>query len=298
MSKIIRFTAEMLDQAKLELLEGLSKARMVNGTISFSKTFTTGNAKAVLRFTELAWLKMKALVAENDKEVAWHGVADRLGDNVYVISDILVYPQEVTGATVDMDTDGYAKWIQNGIVSGDERFDHFHAQGHSHVNMSVSPSPTDLEHQKEILDMVRDTGFYIFMIWNKKNDHNIWIYDLGQNILFENSDVSVEIDAEPNGVVKFLEEAENMVKSRVPVAPVTKYGSQYQYGSQYYSGAKTEKPVGSLVASAAEKSAKDQKKKVTAHVERPQSSSMYDDDDDPSGPFYYNDRYSGSYWGC
>ena len=39
--------------------------------------------------------------------------------------------------------------------------------GHSHVNMGTSPSSVDLNHQEEILRMLGDNDFYIFMIWNK-----------------------------------------------------------------------------------------------------------------------------------
>jgi len=302
MSKIIRFTQQMLEQAKAEFEAEMRTAKLVNGTVSFKKTFTTDNAKATLRFTELAWCKMKALVAEQSKEVAWHGVAERCDDNVYLISDILVYPQSVTGATIDMDTEGYAKWIQNGISSGDERFNHLHSQGHSHVEMAVTPSPTDLDHQKEILSMVRDTGFYIFMIWNKKNDHNVWVYDLGKNILFENADVTIEIVETPNGVVQFLRDASSMVKT---YAPVTKFSGGSSYYNGGYSGSRyhddgyfTGKPAqpgkSIAVTGGGKTESETQKKKVTAHVDR--SRSFDDDTDDPNGPFYYNDRYYGGYY--
>lgn len=298
MSKFIRFTAEMLEKAKAEFLEEMRKTKLVNGTINFRKTFDTGNAKATLRFTELAWCKMKALVAENEKEVAWHGVAERCDGNVYLISDILVYPQEVTGATVDMDTERYSKWIQEGITSGDERFAHFYAQGHSHVNMAVSPSGTDLDHQKEILSMVRDTGFYIFMIWNKKNERNIWIYDIGKNILFENADITVEILEQENGVVQFLRDAADIVKTHVYV---TQFGSAYRGGGYYGgTGAPYGKPAsnpGAVTPVITGKTA-DKKPKVTAHVDRKSTfeGSGYDDDD-PSSPYYYNERYTGNLYG-
>ena len=300
MSKIIKFTQELLEQATAEFVAEMKRTRAVGGSVSYNKTFDTGNAKATLRFTELAWLKMKALVAENSKEVAWHGVAERCEDNVYLISDILVYPQSVTGASVDMDTEAYTKWIQDGIVSGDERFNHFYAQGHSHVDFAVTPSPTDLGHQKEILSMVRDTGFYVFMIWNKKNDRNVWIYDLGKNILFENADVTVEIIEQPNGVVQFLRDANAMVKTRVPVV-TQQTGGTYGGGSSYYSGlyrgtgltgAGKSAGISNTAAGAG------QKKKVTAHVDRGQSGGFDDEEEDPHGPFFVRDYYHGDdYYG-
>ena len=300
MSKIIKLTAEMLEQAKQEFAERCAKARSTNGSISFTKVFQPTQEKATLRFTELAWLKMKALVAENSKEVAWHGCVERLDGDVYLVSDILVYPQEVTGVTVDMDADAYAKWIQAGIVSGDDRFNHFYMQGHSHVDFAVSPSPTDLDHQKEILDMVRDNGFYVFVIWNKKNEHNIWIYDLQKNTLFENADVTVEVLRTQNGVVQFLADAAENVRTHTPVYTPVKYPSVSEsYAGSHTSCGKTAASGGSDVQGTGVKANTfDQKKKITAHVDRGQSYTVYDDDD-PYGPFGVRDYWSGinNYYG-
>lgn len=117
--------------------------------------FSCGEQKATVFFTPDAWAKMVTLLREFDKEVAWHGVARR-GENEeaneYIISDILVYPQTVSGASVEMDTEEYAKWIMDNAE--DDRFNNIHMQGHSHVNMAPNPSSVDLNHQEEILNML------------------------------------------------------------------------------------------------------------------------------------------------
>ena len=100
MSKIIKMTPDCLDQIRDEFEKVLSSAKISDGKISYTKTFGYVNRKAVVRFSEIAWLKMSALIREFDKEVAWHGVAVRGADETkdeYYIIDILVYPQEVTG---------------------------------------------------------------------------------------------------------------------------------------------------------------------------------------------------------
>lgn len=308
MSKIIKFTPELIDEMREEFEKQLKSAKLVDGRFSFIKSFNSSADKAELVFSELAYLKMKALVDMADKEVAWHGVTERGDGNEYRVSDIMVYPQTVTGATVDMDQAEYAKWIENGILSGDARFDHVHMQGHSHVNMAVSPSSTDLEHQREILGMVRDGGFYIFMIWNKKGDHNIWIYDLAKNKVFENADITVKIDEEDNGISKFLREAKEMVKTKTytPSAPAksytgyTGYGGYGGYGgySGGYSGQRESYKPTATGGGAAEKketylprpSYSGQKNRVIARVDR-----GYEDDeeDDPKSPFYVSDHYYG-----
>jgi len=174
------------------------------------------SVKATLWFTERAWLKMWALVRNFNEEVAWHGVVSRSEkENEYVVTDIVVYPQTVSGASVEMDVDEYGKWMEWLSANfEDKRFNHLHLQGHSHVNMGVFPSETDLKHQEDIVVTLRKNSFYIFVIWNKRNSHNIRIFDKENNIFFDNEDVVCSIIPEDSGVLKFLREAKMLVKDQ------------------------------------------------------------------------------------
>lgn len=227
MSKVIKLTPEHIKECMAEFEKDLTSSKWADGKINFSKTIGTISRKAKIFFTEEAWMKMQALVREFEKEVAWHGVAFRGEDaekDEYIIKDILVYPQKVTGASVEMDTEEYAKWIEENIE--DERFFDIRMQGHSHVNMGVTPSSVDLTHQEAILDQLSDKLFYIFMIWNKKGDSNIKIYDLAKNVLFETADIDIEVLDDGYGLDSFIKEAKGQVKDRV-------YNTGYQYSYQY-----------------------------------------------------------------
>ena len=233
MSKYIKLTPECIEECLNEFKKDLTTSKWADGYISFRKTLGTISRKAKVFFTEEAWVKMKTLIKEFDKEVAWHGVAFRGEDDSkdeYIIKDILVYPQKVTGASVEMDTEEYAKWIESNIE--DERFYDIRMQGHSHVNMQVFASSVDLTHQEAILDQLSDKLFYIFMIWNKKGDRNVKIYDLAKNILFENSDIDIEVVYDGKGLESFVKEAKTLVKDSVVTST---YQNPYQYQSQYYS---------------------------------------------------------------
>lgn len=237
MSRIIKITrqtaAEIIEDFKAALLG----SKLADGKINFTKTFGTINRKAKIFFTEMAWLKMQTLVREFDKEVAWHGVARRGEDeskDEYFITDILVYPQEVSSATVNTDQKEYETWL---MEKDDDVFNNIRMQGHSHVNMSTSPSGVDLTHQESILEQLNDDMFYIFMIWNKKGDKTIKIYDMKKNTLFETGDVTVEVIDDGTGLEAFLKEAKKMVKNKVYTTPVSQYsggyGGHYGYGSYY-----------------------------------------------------------------
>lgn len=224
MSRLIKMTHEYMQECRRDFEKALQLAKLSDGKLNFTKTFTSGIRKAKVFFTPPAWAKMVILINEFDKEVAWHGVAHRLGEAEgeeaptgpeceYIITDILVYPQEVSAATVEMDTEKYATWLMENIE--DERFNAIRMQGHSHVRMSPNPSSVDLNHQEEILQMLGDNDFYIFMIWNKLFASNIKIYDMRENTLFENSDVVVHILDESGDLNEFLANAKSMVKDRV-----------------------------------------------------------------------------------
>lgn len=228
---------EYENECRADFEKALRLAKLADGKLSFTKTFSNSSRKAVVYFTAAAWAKMVILINEFEKEVAWHGVAHRAGEvegeeassgavNEYIITDILVYPQEVSAAAVEMDTEKYAVWLMEN--DDDERFHHIHMQGHSHVRMSPTPSSVDLTHQEDILNMLGDDDFYIFMIWNKMFAKNVKIYDMKENTLFENGDVTVKIMDEVGSIDEFLNNAKAMVKDRV---------SSYQGQRSAYNGA-------------------------------------------------------------
>ena len=185
-----------------------------------------GDKKAVVYLTLNAWAKMVFLINEFDSEVAWHGVAHRMREvsgeaatdgvvSEYIITDIVIYPQTVSSVFVDMDTEKYAKWLVEN--DDDVRFKHLFMQGHSHVKMPTTPSSVDLKHQEEILEMMGDGDFYIFMIWNKWLSCNVRIYDMECNTLYENCDVAVKIFG-GEAYEEFIKNAKDVVVDKGEVA--------------------------------------------------------------------------------
>lgn len=238
MSKMIKLTPECLAEICKDFETNLQGAKIADGKISYTKTFGYINRKAKVFFTETAWQKMQTLIREFSTEVAWHGVAYRGDDeskDEYYITDILVYPQEVTGGTVNTDQEKYEMWL---MMHEDDVFNNIRMQGHSHVNMGTSPSSVDTAHQEKILAQLEDDMFYIFMIWNKRGEKTIKIYDLAKNILFDGTDVSVEVQDDGTGMSAFLAEAKKMVADKKPAVQTTTNGYRGGYGGYYggYSG--------------------------------------------------------------
>lgn len=227
MSKPIKLTPELKQQAVQEFAKTLSEMKMADGKLSYNKNFTYKNEEKVkILFTPTAYAKMVSLLMAFELEVAWHGVGERMDEKTFVISDILVYPQTVTGTYVDMDTGKYATWLQDN--DEDDRFNHIIMQGHSHVKMSTSPSAVDKTHQEDILGCLSDDMYYIFTIWNKRLEHTTKIYDLQNNTMYEDNEIEYGIMDEQCDLDKFIEEANKQVVER-------KYTCNYQYsgGSSY-----------------------------------------------------------------
>ena len=190
MSRPITITEELKKQMKEEFSASLDKLKMSEGKFSYSKNFKYENSKAVVLLAPEAYNKILALVSGFSDEVGWHGTVFRSGDNEYIIEDIYVYPQEVTGSTVNTDQTAYTKWLYE---LDDEVFSKLRMQGHSHVNMGVSPSGVDDTHRAQILEQLEEGMFYIFMVWNKRLDIHTLIYDMEKNVLYEDKDVEVRL---------------------------------------------------------------------------------------------------------
>lgn len=235
MAKQIKLTASEIDKLRADFEKALASATLSDGKFTFSTVVGDVNRKAKVVYTEMAWQKQSALVRDFDKEVAWHGIATREesvdGKDVYMIRDILVYPQEVTGSTVNTDQEQYEQWI---MQFDDDVFNNLKMQGHSHVNMGTSPSSVDTSHQEKIIEQLDDDSFYIFMIWNKKDERTVKIYDMRKNLYFSGSDVEVVIQLENNGVLEFIEDAKKMVKEKKFETKKTQAPAAKSY-SGYYS---------------------------------------------------------------
>ena len=306
MSKLIRMTPEYIEQCKEQFAQAIQNAKLADGKINFTKTFSTdGQQKTILFFSPEAYVKMLMLLSQFDKEVAWHGVAERRDDD-YIITDIMVYPQTVSGTTVDMDTEKYAQWLADN--DEDERFYNIHMQGHSHVNMSTFASAVDLTHQEEILAQLDDDNFYIFMIYNKKLERNIKIYDMRKNVLYENADIETMIDTGAVSFEQFMKDAKEMVKERT-YSTGTGYRGGYNgyngYNAQQYKGNTSPTPIATAGANTGkpyDPIAGSKKNEPVKPAEKPKSQigagwhgtdkgagsqiSMLDDDDDDSYGVY------------
>lgn len=145
--------------------------------------------KKRIHITSLAEKKMKALVDNCSQEIAWHGLVKE-EDGVYIIYDILCYPQSITSTTVNA-TDNYDLWLD---ALPDEQFNFIRMQGHSHVHMHATPSATDYTYYDTLIKHIKN--YYIFIVLNKSNQMHIEFYDIANNIIYSREDMDITYDVD------------------------------------------------------------------------------------------------------
>lgn len=252
--------AKMTRNQSIQLANGLTEEE--------KKTY----GKAEVHICKTAYDKMQALISECSKEIAWHGTIERDEEKPYVfwITDILVFPQTVTGATVTCDDTEYALWLYSDEVG--DNFDKLRFHGHSHVNMGVTPSGTDETYRENLMQNVND--FYVFGIFNKRDDYNLIIYDVENNIMFENSDIDYYIPLDESGVWA-KEQMEAKVKEQTFTTPK----------SSVNSGTSSHMSSNSYVPSSKGGRRYDAKTKTW----------VYDDDEDDAGEAWWSRHYGYGY---
>ena len=229
--KPIKLTPQAIQAAKTAFNASLESLRFQGEKLTFSYNFEEEFKKAIPKnapkplvyMSSSTYLKMLQFVLQCDKEIAWHGTVDRK-DNSFFIKDVFLYPQKITAVTVQTDDTKYTQWAEK---LPDEVFNTMRFQGHSHVNMTTGPSGVDLTNWNEFLQNLLDDDFYIFVIMNKSQDLNIYIYDLANNLIYERADITVKVLFNKDTEMGYIKEDMDTYIEK-PVTPTTTY-----YGNLY-----------------------------------------------------------------
>ena len=188
--KPIKLTTTVIDEACAAIRKYLESATLVTGKVEVplpTHSVCAPEDKPTIVFTKEAEDKIKTLVRLCSTEIGWHGTVEHTpGTNTYTIVDILLFPQTITGTTVNSIDDLYGPWLMD---LDDDTFNTLRFHGHSHVNMGVFASGTDTNHQETLIESIRD--YYIFMITNKKSDVLMFLYDKANNVLYEHADLNI-----------------------------------------------------------------------------------------------------------
>ena len=230
----------MLEKIKQHLSQNNYNAFSGNPAISYTLPQQKRPEPVTLNYTAKAWLKMRTLVEKCEQEIAWHGVVHTNEDHTrFDVVDILVYPQTVTGATVNTDDAKYEQW-HNAL--NNEQFNNLRLQGHSHVRMPVSPSGTDIDTYMNILDIIRETSYYIFVITNKQGNTYCRIFDKAHNVVYDNADIKITV--EDLVLADWYKEIEKTFISKHATATHPRYANDHsQFGINTYGSRYVDAPI-------------------------------------------------------
>ena len=121
----------------------LSRLKIPDNPLSMQKM-----DKPIVIFSSKAYIKILTLVDQCESEVGWHGIVVKAENKpIFLIKDILIFPQYVSGTSVIPDTEEYAVWTVE-QMKDPEHFKKIRYHGHSHVNMGVFSSGTDNGYQE------------------------------------------------------------------------------------------------------------------------------------------------------
>lgn len=162
----------------------------------------------IIRIDFDALLKMNAYVDNCESEIGWLGRVETI-HGVQFITEVYLFEQEVDGTTTEISPEGLQDFAEELLTEEDglEKWNQIRMWGHSHVNMSTSPSWQDDDQMLEFMK----TGhpFFLRLIANKKGEVRIDYYDYENKLCYQNIEWEISYPAEVTEYLRQMQELED-----------------------------------------------------------------------------------------
>lgn len=164
--------------------------------------------------SKLAYDKTVEYITQSKGEVGWLGTAVRV-DKDYYIEDTYLFKQEVSSVTTEIKEDGLNEFAMELISKegGIDIWNKMRVWGHSHVDMSTSPSGQDDEQMNLFLDNPND--FFIRVIGNKSEEFKIDIWDFNSGLIYENADFTLVYDESTENMLSTLNKQIKVLRDKI-----------------------------------------------------------------------------------
>lgn len=140
--------------------------------------------------TPEAYFKIMEYAKQCQYEISWFSRVYN-EQNWYVILDAILLDQTVTGSSAEFSEEELSNFMVSTIKDkGIDFFNEIKCWGHSHVEMSTSPSAQDL---KQILAF-NEQDYYIMLIVNKYEEAHLEFYDFKNNMLYRNLPLQLYVE--------------------------------------------------------------------------------------------------------
>lgn len=209
-----------------------------------AKTITFLDNRYELYILPEARNKMELYCDLSEGEIGWLAYVEQFDKQGFLITDCALLKQEVHATTTEITAEGLLEFWNNTPVEQQAKIKLW---GHSHVNMSVSPSGQDDSQMEYFRD---GNPWFIRLITNKKREYHIDIYDYanGLKIHMDQADLKTYNPAE-NELRKQIEDeiklkvSKKEYKSTSSVLPAKSSSTVWSNSKSKYSKKNQEKSV-------------------------------------------------------
>lgn len=209
-----------------------------------AKTITFLDNRYELYILPEARNKMELYCDLSEGEIGWLAYVEQFDKQGFLITDCALLKQEVHATTTEITAEGLLEFWNNTPVEQQAKIKLW---GHSHVNMSVSPSGQDDSQMEYFKD---GNPWFIRLITNKKREYHIDIYDYanGLKIHMDQADLKTYNPAE-NELRKQIEDeiklkvSKKEYKSTSSVLPAKSSSTVWSNSKSKYSKKNQEKSV-------------------------------------------------------
>lgn len=178
------------------------------GVVPITDSTVPKKPEPIVFYTPAAFQKMQLLVDICDQEVGWMCMVLNPKERVFVIYDIIVPEQVVSGAETDISQDSMAGIVDE-VLEKTQDGAGVYAWYHSHVNMGVSPSPQD---EYQVAQFLESCPVFIRGIMNKKGQAKVDVYFRDEGVAYTCVNTNVLWDGLPQSEIDLLR---SQVKQRV-----------------------------------------------------------------------------------
>ena len=185
--------------------------------VSQPKVEAIGDNSPMFLMSANTYSRIKSIIDLSPKEVSWFSHVEKVEDApIYIISDAYLVEQTVHPTETEMTTEGLSKFMESMIEEkGIKFYNEIRCWGHSHVEMSPTPSGQDL---RQIMEF-NNGDIYIMLIINKKGSIYSALYDFKNGIRHINVPVIMHIDDNVDSEQLQKELKEKVKESRGFVSP-------------------------------------------------------------------------------
>lgn len=184
-----------------------------------AKTVTFLDSRYEVYILPQARQKMEMYCDLSDGEIGWLAFVEKYEGVGFLITDCILLKQEVNGTTTEIDPMALIEFWDATPV---EKQPLIKMWGHSHVNMSPTPSGQDDSQMEYFKD---GNDWFIRLITNKKREYHIDIFDYknGLKVHMDQADLK-DYNPMANELKKAIEEEiKEKVSKKTYTAPKTTY---------------------------------------------------------------------------